>query len=84
MSESILVSPKKYEWAFNQMKLNLAYTFVVRENKLDPKFEVNEKNIKARYIELNGLTTDEQKKVIATVRPRSTSNIDNASRGIRK
>jgi len=80
MSETILTCPKAYDWAYNKMKLNYAYTAVVKQNKADPKFAVSEENIKERYIQIKGLTTTEQKKAVATPRPRSTSNIDKVVR----
>jgi len=74
-----LVCPKQYEWAYNKIKLNQAYSALVLDGTLDQKSKLDEKTeeiIKAGYINRKGLLTVEQKKNIAIKRPRSTSNTD--------
>lgn len=66
----------QYPWAYNQIKLKQAYADVVAQSKSDSTVKVDEETIKANYIARKGLLSEDQKRIIATKRPRSTSNID--------
>lgn len=67
--------PKKYPWAVNIFKLNIAYTHIKWAKENDPKIELDEKTIKEKYIELNGLLEEDRIKNLKIKRPKSTSNI---------
>lgn len=71
-----LVSPTKYPWAYNQIKLNQAYSALVQKKNLDSHVVINEESVKEEYIARKGLLAIDQKKVIEKKRPKSTSNID--------
>lgn len=78
-----LVCPTAYPWAFNKLKLNQAYSFLVYQRDIlgnknvDPE---NEEQVKERYLAIKGLTTDAQKENLRQDRPKSTSNVDRRPR----
>lgn len=77
MSERLnLVCPKQYDWAFNKVKLNQAYSELVAQQRLNPELKITEDSIMENYIAHKGLLSDDQKRVIKQKRPRNTSNMD--------
>ncbi len=86
MSEIIrlnLVCPVAYDWAYNKIKLNQAYSACVLNGTIKERAKLDkdsEEIIKAEYILRKGLLVAEQKKRIAEKRPRNTSNLDKQDR----
>ncbi len=74
-----LVCPESYAWAFNRLKLNQAYSFLVHAKTVLGQ-DVNpddEEQVKDRYI---AIKTEEQKANFNQERPKSTSNVDRRPR----
>lgn len=49
----------QYDWAVNNIKLQLSILAITQKNKLDPRIEISEENIKANYIARGGLLTQD-------------------------
>lgn len=56
-----------HDWALNKTKLQIAIDWAKKQKELDPKFEVSEATIKARYIELKGMVATPKNKPLAPV-----------------
>lgn len=75
-----------YDFAVNKVKLHYAIKECEERHRLDPKFEINEANVKATYIKRAGLlqedapiikvSTEDGVKRVQVIRKKSKKNVE--------